>query len=488
MNTRRVLTLSFLVALPALSAEPGLEAAIKRALGQRHWYGVYMFGNKCGYALMECQPAKVGQGDAIVVDLKMRLKLVTLGQKQDVRIFQKRTYLRSGALHEVTCTMRTDTAEATATAAVHPDKAVVTMQMGGLTSPPKELPRPRESLADWAAAERLATSDAKPGDKAVISVLEPLLLKEFQGTITLKERKEIILNGVPTRVAVMDVRVPEMGMDGDTIVDERGVALEQKVGEGLVLRLENEKQAKDVQYSADLVRVGCVKLDPPPRNLAALRKMRFEITGVQDQALLISDRRQRWAEGEGGSRVVEVTAEHLPPERLAKLPVDRAKFAEDLAPTIFVQCDAPAIKTLAAELVGGERDAYAAARKLNAWVYRNIRKVGTAALSNAAEVLKTREGDCTEHTVLFVALARAAGLPAREVAGVTAIERGDGLYYHAWPEVWVGDWIAMDPTLNQDLADPTHIKFAQGGAENLYRIIAIFGRLKAKIVNEPAKP
>ena len=172
---------------------------------------------------------------------------------------------------------------------------------------------------------------------------------------------------------------------------------------------------------------------------------------------------------------------------MATLPVDRAKFAADLAPTVFVQCDDPGIKALAAEIVGAERNAYAAAKKINAWVYANLRKVGTAALSNAIEVLKTREGDCTEHTVLFVALARAAGIPAREVAGVTAIERGDGLYYHAWPEVWVGEWIAMDPTLNEELADATHLKFAQGGAEHLYRIMAIFGRLKAKVLDTPAK-
>jgi len=491
MNHRRRVALPFFAALAATAfagaADADLDALVKRHLGESHWYGVYVDGTKSGYALIECKEGKVGDEQAVIVDLKMRLKLVALGQKQDVRVFQTRTYLRSGELHEVTCRMKTDTTEAQATAIVHPDKAVIAMTMAGLASPPKELPRPKESLRDWAAAERLAASDAKVGDKVSFSMLEPLMLTEFEGTVTLKERKEIVFNGVPTQVAVMENRVPKLGMDGDVVVDGRGVVLEQKVGETFVLRLETEKQAKDVQYSADLVRVGCVKLDPPPRDLASLRKLRFQLSGVEDPELMLTDGRQRWSQGPDGSRSVEVTADPVPPDKLAKLPVDKAKFAADLAPTVFVQSEEPAIRALAAQIVGDERDAYAAAKKINAWVYTNIRKVGTAALSNAAEVLKTREGDCTEHTVLFVALARAAGIPAREVAGVTAIERGEGLYYHAWPEVWVGDWIAMDPTLNQDLADPTHIKFAQGGAENLYRIIAIFGRLKARIVDEPAQ-
>ena len=167
--------------------------------------------------------------------------------------------------------------------------------------------------------------------------------------------------------------------------------------------------------------------------------------------------------------------------------MDRAKFAEELAPTIFVQSDDARVKALAARIVGGERDSHQAALKINRWLYKNIRKVGTAALSNAVETLESREGDCTEHTVLFVALARAAGIPAREVAGVTAIERGEGLYYHAWPEVWVGQWVAMDPTLGQDVADATHIKFAEGGADQLFRIIALFGRIQAKILGPEPK-
>lgn len=470
----------------AATTDPDLDRVVERQLGQRHWYGVYLDGSKSGYALIECLAAKVGDADAVVVDLKLRLKLVTLGQKQDVRVFQKRTYLRSGELHEVSCRMKTDATEAQATATVKDGKAVVVMSMAGIPAEPKELPKPRESLRDWLAAERLAHPDAKPGDKIQIWMLEPLMLTEFEGEIALKERKEIVFLGVPTKVTVLSQKFSKMGMDGEVLVDERGVVLEQVLGQMFVLRLESEKQAKDVQYSADLVRLGCVRLEPAPANPAAIRTLSLQFTGIEDPALLLSDGRQRWAKQDDGSHVVEVNAAMPPPEKLAKLPVDREKFGDDLAPTPFVQSADPAIKAQAAQIVGDERDAYAAARKINAWVYRNIRKVGTAALSNASEVLKTREGDCTEHTVLFVALARAAGIPAREVAGLTAVDRGDGLYYHAWPEVWIGDWIAMDPTLGQDLADATHVKFAQGGAEQFYRIMTLFGRLKAKPLPLPA--
>ena len=41
-----------------------------------------------------------------------------------------------------------------------------------------------------------------------------------------------------------------------------------------------------------------------------------------------------------------------------------------------------------------------------------------ARLSNSLDVLETLEGDCTEHSMLFIGLARALGLPAKEIAGL----------------------------------------------------------------------
>jgi len=46
----------------------------------------------------------------------------------------------------------------------------------------------------------------------------------------------------------------------------------------------------------------------------------------------------------------------------------------------------------------------------------------TARLSNAIEVLEHLQGDCTEHSILFIGLARAAGIPAREVAGLVYVD------------------------------------------------------------------
>jgi len=483
LRPRLVLLLPLALAVTAQAADD-YEAALKKLVGQRHWYGIYLQDQKSGYALMEALDTEADGKKAVEFKLRARIKITALGKRQDLRIDESRVYLRSGPLHSVSTRFWTDASDVEVSAVVRGDKLILTSRMGALTNQ-KEFPAPKESLRDAIAADRLAGPDAKIGDSVTIRQFEPTMQKEFVGVLTLKERKQITFNGVPTRVAAIEMKLPAMGIVSDMFVDERGTPLELTVGQMFTLRLEPEKQAKDVQYSSDLIRMGCVKLDPHPRNVGAIKSIRFQITGIEDPKLLLDDARQKWTRQPDGSQIVDSKVPAFDPKQAAALPVDRAKFAEELAPTIFVQSDAPRVKTLAAKIVGDERDSYVAAMKINRWVYRNLRKVGTAALSNAVETLESRQGDCTEHTVLFVALARAAGVPAREVAGVTAIERGEGLYYHAWPEVWVGQWIAVDPTLGQDVADATHIKFAEGGADQLFRIVALFGRIKAKVLEPP---
>jgi len=109
-------------------------------------------------------------------------------------------------------------------------------------------------------------------------------------------------------------------------------------------------------------------------------------------------------------------------------------------------------------------------------------------LPSAREVLRTKVGDCNEHTALFVAMARAAGIPARIAVGLVFIH--GAFYYHAWPEVYVdpGVWLPVDPTLNQFPADATHLRLARGGLEKQAAILPLIGRLKITILDLDLAP
>ena len=155
--------------------------------------------------------------------------------------------------------------------------------------------------------------------------------------------------------------------------------------------------------------------------------------------------------------------------------------AEELASTPLIQADHPRIRELARQVTEGTSDPVDAARRLNDYVYESLRKEITLSVPSALQVLEGGRGDCNEHTVLYVALARSLGLPTRTAAGVVHVN--GRFYYHAWPEVWLDEqWVAVDPTLGQYPADASHIRFILGGLARQVELVRLIGRLRLEVV------
>jgi hypothetical protein len=139
------------------------------------------------------------------------------------------------------------------------------------------------------------------------------------------------------------------------------------------------------------------------------------------------------------------------------------------------------ITALARRIRHTERDPRVVAERINTWVHDSIAHRITFGVPNALSVLKTRSGDCNEHTQLFVALSRAAGIPARIAAGLAYV---DGkFYYHAWPEVFLGDWVPVDPTFGQFPADAAHLRFIVGGLARQTELLRLMGNLRIDVLS-----
>ena len=154
---------------------------------------------------------------------------------------------------------------------------------------------------------------------------------------------------------------------------------------------------------------------------------------------------------------------------------------ESLESTPLIQAGDPRIVEAAREIAGGETDPAVVARRLTEWVYDRLEKDITLSIPSAVQVLEMGQGDCNEHTVLYVALARALGLPTRTAVGL--VHLNGRFYYHAWPEVWLDEWVAVDPTLDQYPADAMHLRFLVGGLARQVELIRLIGRLDLDIVS-----
>lgn len=163
-----------------------------------------------------------------------------------------------------------------------------------------------------------------------------------------------------------------------------------------------------------------------------------------------------------------------------RLPGWRARFRAELAAEPLLQVNDREIGALAVRIAGADRDPRVVAERINRWVFDSLAKEVTVSVPNAVQVLRTRRGDCNEHTQLFTALARAAGIPTRIATGLAYV---DGkFYYHAWPEIRLRDWVAVDPTFGQFPADAAHLRFVRGGLTRQGELLRLVGNLRLEVL------
>ncbi len=114
----------------------------------------------------------------------------------------------------------------------------------------------------------------------------------------------------------------------------------------------------------------------------------------------------------------------------------------------------PEIVALAEDLAGSARPPEERLARIVEYLAHRLEPAPPPRARGAAHTLARGAGDATEYALLLVALARAAGLPARAVFGALAGPTRP----HAWAEVYLdGAWRAVDPFLYQALQrHPAH--------------------------------
>jgi transglutaminase-like putative cysteine protease/sugar lactone lactonase YvrE len=138
------------------------------------------------------------------------------------------------------------------------------------------------------------------------------------------------------------------------------------------------------------------------------------------------------------------------PERvgdLKEIPGELKKFQAD---GFKYDLNHPLIKEAVEEAVGGENRPYWIMRRIVKYIddriEYNLKPLG--GWNPAPTVLKRGTGSCSEYTFLFIALCRAAGLPARYSGAVVVRDpdRGFDYVWHRWAEVFLPryGWVPVD--------------------------------------------
>jgi len=473
MKLTRIFVLLILMAGSAL-ADLSYDR-FDKLLGE-DWFGIYMQDNKIGYAsiaLAKESEDRWSMSSNLVFVFSMNQTTLTMTSSEE-RIYE-------GVNAELVSSKFTNSSDA-GIISVEGKKAgdeyiVTTNVVGQITE--KSFDMPVETLDDALQIEIAAISgrlNSESGFKFLTFVSDPPLTGIYEHIITIPDHKQMIIGGIETDVFTVRDSISSLLIAANIILDEYGNHLRQEIPTmGMTMKSEPKEMAQKIELGFDMLNDNIIKASNGPKHPRRITKGTYILSGYQIDRLPESE----WV------NITELSADSA--ELSITIPTDKTydrkigkytdEFEQYLKPEPLIQSDNREIIDLAIGIIGDETNAYRATQLINDWVYSNIEKAFSPDISNALQTYKSGRGDCGEHSALTAALLRAAGIPSRIAAGVVYWPGGEGFAFHAWVEAYVGEWIQIDPTLNESLADATHIMLASGRLKD--NLIAIAGNLRS---------
>jgi len=470
-----------------LSLDASLDGATEA------WSGVYVGDQKIGYSVHR----SAGRDDGgVLLSERTTLRMVLLGQANDLHLANDVGVDESGSLDSLVAQVRTEVQGLPVTLRAEGRRAgrgldldvfqagakLTTMHLDDAPAVPATLYR------------AVLARDPAPGDRVTVPFFSPLSLANAEATVEVVSKEAATLPD-GTATDAYRLRVDNAGQQLAVLVAADGTRLEEREVEGgLGMRIVAETREDalekgwpaDEDAAVDLIALSSVPLDRKlPGGGRSLRRLVLKVDGPAAlDELLERYHAETW---DPESRHLTLVVPDPGTQASYTLPAVERSLQHWTRSTTFAPADHPDVVRKAGEILADDLDARSASRQLNRWVFSNLQKVPVAGVPSALEILDSLRGDCNEHTTLYTALARSVGIPTRVAAGIVYSESiyADGaFYYHAWPEVWLGDgWIPIDPTFGQYPADATHLKLVEGELDQQMELMAVIGRLNLSVVD-----
>jgi hypothetical protein len=479
-----LVTMGVLINRAYLQASPiNLATDLARYGTTAQWRGVYYRGEKIGFTVSQVQATD----DGFELQEDGRLQFSLLGAVTPAVLRTTARVDRNFSLQSFDFSLDPGTGPMAISGRLEGLRLLLEISSGGGTrTETRDLKEPPALMLS--VGRRLASDGLVAGATREWAVFDPATMQNSPVTIVIGDR-EVVTAGVRRPIPAFKVQMSYSGLTTTAWVTDTGEIVREESPMGLITVLETQEQAtalavsnrmrEDMLEASAIVPVMGRHIINESRDVELLR---LRVTGAD---LTSPD-----LQGEG-QRVDGDVIELIDPRQITATPTP-ADLDRYLQPETFIESDAPEILAEAERAVQGVTGVRARAERLTREVNSLVEKRPTVSLPSALEVLRTKVGDCNEHTVLFVAMARALGIPARISVGVAYV-RG-AFYYHAWPEVYIdegkgrGMWLPVDPTFNQFPADATHVRLARGGLDKQTAILPLIGQAKMTVVDVKVTP
>ncbi len=466
----------------AFEAPVALAADLAQYGSSAQWKGIYYRGEKIGFSVGQTI-AKDG-GYQLIEDGRLQLNL--LGSTSAVRLHSEANLDRRFGVRDFLVSLDPGSGPTQIRGSLAGRRLSLTIKTpAGERKEERDLPEP-PSLP-FSFSRRLAALGLEPGQTHQISVFDPMTLSNSEMEMRVEAREVVEAAGRP--VPAFRVRTRFAGIVGTSWITDTGEVVREESPMGLMVVRETSDRAQALavpgKVQTDLLQAAAIVPSDARRidDSTAVERLRVRLVGI-------SSFPPEDLQGAGQTVFGDVFDIKNAQTLLPGPPDPEANHF--LLPEPFVESDAVEIRAESERaLLGGQSGPRARAERLVRHVHALIEKKPTLSLPSALEVLRTRVGDCNEHTTLYVALARAAGIPARIATGLVHLH--GAFYYHAWAEVYIATkagalWLPVDPTLNQFPADATHLRLARGGLDRQAAILGLVGRAKMTMLDLEVRP
>ncbi len=466
------------------------------------WRGVYYRGEKIGFTVN--QTIRTDEGFELQEDA--RLLLTLLGSSSTTSIRTTAQVDSAFALRAFTFALDPGTGAVEVRGTIEsagdgPRLKLAITSAGSTRTEERRLQEPPATSLNM--FRMLASRGLTAGVRHQWTIFDPATLGNASMDVSVRDRE--IVRTRDGSIPAFRVEMAYQGLQSTAWVTDTGEVIREESPLGLMTMRETPEQAQGLaipgSVQTDLLRMSAVvpvmsqRIDEP----RAVRRLRLRLEGLDLHPTAQNPRGgdpvvSRLALDGVGQTADGTVIEIRDSQTRQPGPAD-PEAARYLAPEPLIESDAPEIIAEAEIALRGVVGARARAERLTRYVDALLDKKPTVSLPSAVEVLRTKVGDCNEHTALFVAMARAAGIPARIAVGLVFVRGAQGaFYYHAWPEVYLdegdgrGLWLPVDPTLNQFPADATHLRLVRGGLDQQAAIVPLIGRLRMTVLELDVDP
>jgi transglutaminase-like putative cysteine protease len=488
-----IASLTVLVQRSYLQASGGtLATDLARYGSNAAWRGVYYRGEKIGFTVSQT----VSEGDGFELQEDGRLQMALLGATTAATLRTRAHVDAAFVLRAFEFSLDPGTGAVDVHGRLEGRRLLLTViTPSGSHSEERTLDEPPALSLNL--PRRLASGGLVAGARHRWTIFDPATLRNSPVTVNVGKR-ELVRGAGAAPVPAFRVEMEFAGLRTTSWITDTGEVMREESPLGLITVRESPDAARAAavprRMQVDLLQASAVV--PRMRTRVAeprdVRRMQLRLDGLEATSLPREDLTGVSQRADGN------IFELRDPQLLTAGPAD-PEAARYLAAEPFIESDAPEIRAEAATAVAGAATPRDRAEKLTRYVNALLDKKPTVSLPSAREVLRTRVGDCNEHTALYVAMARAQGIPARTAVGLVYIH--GAFYYHAWPEVYLAEspsstrsaqaaglWLPVDPTLNQFPADATHLRLARGGLDKQAAILPLIGRLKIDVTDVELAP